>query len=144
MCRGTFRRFSFQYIHPHRPSDLEAKLFVYSVRGGIVGIEVQKRGAGGGDYPADLTTYQPGSIPPSGVVGMRANGADLGVGGRLQALSDHGYQLVSLEDSLVLAQVDGAGQKRPRPGEGGKLQHGRNVLVLQRYPLRGFPTRKLR
>ena len=52
---------------------------------------------------------------------------DLGEPGELQALTGHGDEAVVGEDAVVVAELDGAGQERTRPGEGDELEHLRHV-----------------
>jgi len=79
-----------------------------------------------------LVKDQPPGIALAGMTGAGAYCAHFGVVESMQALAGHGYQLIALKNTVVMAKIDGSGSKGAGVGELGKFQHLRHVPVAQR------------
>jgi len=126
---AAVRRASVVALDDRELKDLSLSKSEFGVEryGWIVCQGVQEgRGALCDDVAHD-PAHKDAGISAAAHVWVRAHGADFNEAGDAHALPSHGKESIAFEDAVEIAELDGALAERAGLGEGGKLDHCRDI-----------------
>src|SRR4051794_2203374 len=108
------------------PARVEAEALVEQPRAVLV-LDVQERLATFVEHLVHERGHQRPRVAAALMGRRRADGADLRVAVEQHPLPGHGDQLPAVADAEIQAELDGAGEEGAGLGDGGELQHLRDV-----------------
>ena len=104
-------------------AECESKATINGDGGGVIGEGMQDGRLALGENVLHHRGHEGRGVAATAEVRMRADGADLNIPRKAEALAGHGDQPAFMEDSEKDAELDGAEVKRARFGERGKVYH---------------------